>query len=241
VAVKVLREELFADENYRKRFEQEAAIVDQLDHPHIVRIFERGQYKQKLYIIMELLEGKTLANRITREPLIPLDQVCYIMLQIADALMTIHSEDIVHRDLKPENVMLVEAEGKQNFVKLLDFGLAKAIHQTRITQTGTVLGTLNYMAPEQISVGEFSPASDVYSMGVVLYETVTGHVPFPGDGMTHIMKQIMNRVPLPPLRLRNDLPPVLNALILKMMKKESSERPSLDDVIETLKSLRSTS
>jgi tRNA A-37 threonylcarbamoyl transferase component Bud32 len=241
VAIKVLREELFADENYRKRFEQEAAIVDQLDHPHIVKILERGQHKQKLFIIMELLKGKTLAKRIAEESLIPLDEVFYIMLQIADALMTIHSMDIVHRDLKPENVMLVEKEGKANFVKLLDFGLAKALHQTRITQTGTVLGTLNYMAPEQISVGEFSTASDVYSLGVVLYEAVTGHVPFPGDGMTHIMRQIMSRVPSPPLRVRNDLPPDLNTLIMKMMKKEISERPSLDDVIEALKGLRSSS
>ena len=238
VAVKVLREELFTDEVYRKRFEREAAIVDQMDHPHIVKILARGQYKQKLFIIMELLEGETLAKRIAEEPLIPLDQVFYIMLQIADALTTIHSKNIVHRDLKPENVMLVEKDGKPNYVKLLDFGLAKAVHQTRITQTGTVLGTLNYMAPEQISLGEFSTASDIYSLGVVLYEAVTGHVPFPGEELTHIMKQIMNRVPSPPLRLRSDLPPGLNTLIMNMMKKESSERPSLEDVIEALNQLR---
>ncbi len=237
VAIKVLREDLSADENYRKRFKQEAAIIDQLDHPNIVKVIERGQYKQKLYIVMELLRGKTLAKKIEEEQKIHLKEVLDIMIQITDALVKIHSKDIVHRDLKPENIMLIEKEGNCNFVKLLDFGLAKGQFQSRITQTGTVLGTLNYMAPEQIALGEFSPASDIYSLGVIFYETVTNQLPFPGESVSDIMKQIMNKTPTEPIQLRHDLPVELNQIIMEMMEKENEYRPTTKEVMEELRKI----
>jgi streptogramin lyase/tRNA A-37 threonylcarbamoyl transferase component Bud32 len=237
VALKVLRDDLFMSEHHRKRFKQEAVIIDQLDHPNIVKIMERGQFEQKLYIVMELLEGKTLTKKIEEEEKIDLKEALDIIIQVADALKKIHSKNIVHRDLKPDNVMLVEKEGKRNFVKLLDFGLARTEHQTRITQTGTVLGTLNYMAPEQISHGEFSLASDVYSLGVICYETLTRKVPFPGGKMTDIMRKILNDTPTEPIHYRPDMPTEFNVLIMQMIEKESGRRPTVEEVMEKLKAM----
>jgi tRNA A-37 threonylcarbamoyl transferase component Bud32/sugar lactone lactonase YvrE len=235
VALQVLREDLFMSEHHRKRFKQEAVIIDQLDHPNIVKIMERGQFEQKLYIVMELLEGKTLTKKLEEEEEIDLKEALDIFSQVADALKKIHSKNIVHRDLKPDNVMLVENEGRRNFVKLLDFGLARTEHQTRITQTGTVLGTLNYMAPEQISHGEFSLASDVYSLGVICYETLTRKIPFPGGKMTDIMRKILNDTPTEPIYLRPDMPTEFNVLIMQMIEKESGSRPTVEEVMERLK------
>lgn len=234
VALKVLKDELYIDENYRKRFKQEAAIIDQLDHPNIVKVIERGQFEQKLFIVMELLEGKTLAMKISQEKTIDIPEVIDIMCQVSAALVKIHNKNIIHRDLKPENIMLIEKDGNCNFVKLLDFGLAKTAHQTRITQTGTVLGTLNYMAPEQIAIGRFSRASDVYSLGVIFYEALTGNIPFPGDNVTDSMRQILNETPVEPIRLRPDLPDRFNYLVLRMIEKGSDDRPTAKEVLNEL-------
>lgn len=238
VALKVLKDELYIDENYRKRFKQEAAIIDQLDHPNIVKVIERGQFEQKLFIAMELLRGQTLSTKIAQEDEIDLMEVIDIIYQVTDALVKIHSKYIVHRDLKPDNIMLIEHKGNCNFVKLLDFGLAKTEHQTRITQTGTVLGTLNYMAPEQIADGRFSYASDVYSLGVIFYETLTKAVPFPGDNVTDIMRQILNDAPAEPILRRPDLTPGLNSLVLRMIEKHPGSRPLAKEVFDEIKGFR---
>lgn len=238
VALKVLKEELYIDDNYRKRFKQEAAIIDQLDHPNIVKVIERGQFEQKLFIAMELLRGTTLSNKIAREDEIDLKEIVDIIYQVSGALVKIHGKEIVHRDLKPDNIMLIEHKGNRNFVKLLDFGLAKTQHQTRITQTGTVLGTLNYMAPEQISDGRFSYASDVYSLGVIFYETLTKKIPFPGDNVSDIMRQILNDAPVEPILSRPDLTPGLNKLVLRMIAKTPESRPLAIEVLDELKEFR---
>jgi ligand-binding sensor domain-containing protein/tRNA A-37 threonylcarbamoyl transferase component Bud32 len=235
VALKVLKEELYIDENYRKRFKQEAAIIDQLDHPNIVKVLERGQFEQKLFIVMEFLKGKTLAQKIAQEKMIDLMEILDIMCQISAALVKIHSKNIIHRDLKPENIMLTDKEGNCNFVKLLDFGLAKTAHQTRITQTGTVLGTLSYMAPEQIAVGRFSQASDVYSLGVIFYESLTGKVPFPGDNASDSMRSILNDAPMEPIQLRPELPERFNYLVMRMIEKASEDRPTAEEVLNELR------
>lgn len=238
VALKVLKDELYIDENYRKRFKQEAAIIDQLDHPNIVKVIERGQFEQKLFIAMELLRGKTLSNKIAQEEDVDLMEIIDIMYQITGALVKIHGKNIVHRDMKPDNIMLIDYKGNNNFVKLLDFGLAKTEHQTRITQTGTVLGTLNYMAPEQIADGRFSYASDVYSLGVIFYETLTKEIPFPGENVTDIMRQILNDTPAEPILRRPDLTPGLNKLVLQMIEKIPESRPLAKDVLDEIKEFR---
>lgn len=240
VALKVLRDELFKDENHRKRFIREAAIIDQLDHPNIVKVIERGQHQEKLFIVMEYLQGKTLAAKIAEEEKMDLMEILDIISQIARALKKIHSHGIVHRDLKPENVMLIEKGGKRNFVKLLDFGLAKTEHQSKLTQVGTVLGTLNYMSPEQISHGDYSLATDIYSLGVIFYETTTGRIPFPGGKsgkMTQIMGKILTDTPTEPIQLRPDLSPKSNELIMQMMEKDRILRPTVELVLQRLEEI----
>jgi tetratricopeptide (TPR) repeat protein/tRNA A-37 threonylcarbamoyl transferase component Bud32 len=230
-AIKVLKPELFKDETSRKRFRQEAAIIDKLEHPNIVEIIERGEYKEKLFIAMELLQGKTLDVKIDEEGQIDLDECFHIMMQISDALVLIHSKEIIHRDLKPSNIMLVEKDGVPNFVKLLDFGLARMKFQTRITRTGVLMGTLNYMSPEQLAHSEFSLSSDVYSLGVTFYEMVTGKIAFPGDTANEIMKQVLDTTPIEPRRFRPDIPGELNDLIMKMLEKDKESRPVIKDVL----------
>ncbi|MCP5049333.1 MAG: tetratricopeptide repeat protein [bacterium] len=237
-AIKVLRKELFKDESSRKRFKQEAVIIDKLDHPNIIRIIQRGEYKDKLFIAMEFLQGKTLAVKIAEKERMDLNECVHIMIQVSDALAMIHGKNIVHRDLKPANIMLIEREGDPNFVKLLDFGLAMMKFQTRITRTGILVGTVNYMSPEQLTGAEYSRAGDVYSLGVTFYQMVTGRLTFPGDTVNTIMKQILDQSPIEPGRLRPDLPVELNRLILDMLTKDSDSRPLIRDILVHLRQIR---
>jgi serine/threonine-protein kinase len=238
-AVKVLKPELFKDESSKKRFRQEAVIIDKLDHPNIIKIFERGEYKEKLFIAMEFLQGKTLDVKIDEEGQMDLKECFHIMEQISDALLLIHGKEIIHRDLKPSNIMLIERDGDADFVKLLDFGIARMKFQSRITRTGVLMGTLNYMSPEQLAHSEFSPASDVYSLGVTFYEMVTGKIAFPGDTANDIMKQVLDTTPIEPGRFRSDIPGELNDLIMKMLEKDKESRPVIKDVFERLQMLQS--
>ncbi|HLP57394.1 MAG TPA: protein kinase, partial [Candidatus Deferrimicrobium sp.] len=237
VAIKVLREELFDDEKNRKRFKQEAAIIDQLDHPNIIKIYERGQSHHSMYIAMELLEGKTLTRKIEEEGKLDLFDSLHIMTQVTEAVAKIHSKSIIHRDMKPDNVMLIQKNNDPHFVKLLDFGLAKMEHQTRLTQTGMVIGTINYMAPEQIAGTEVTGATDIYSIGVMFYEMVTGKKPFTGETTIDIMKEIIEKIPVEPVKFRADIPPALSDLILQMMAKKRIERPATGEVLKNLQIL----
>jgi tetratricopeptide (TPR) repeat protein len=240
VAVKILKEDLFLDENNIKRFKQEAAIIDKLDHPHIVKIIERGEYKGKHFIVTEYLKGKTLDVKIDEESPLHLRESLFIMEQISDALALIHSKHIIHRDIKPANIMLIEKEGDPHFVKLMDFGLARAEYQTRLTRTGIMVGTINYMSPELLDRNEYSLDSDVYSLGVTFYEMVTAKKPFLAETPTDIMKQILHTVPPEPNRYRSDIPTELNRLIMAMLNKDPQHRPPLKEILETLKKIQST-
>jgi serine/threonine-protein kinase len=159
------------------------------------------------------------------------------MIQIADALAKIHSKNIVHRDLKPDNIMLIENKGDPNFVKLLDFGLARTQYQTRLTQTGIVIGTISYLSPEQISGKRSGAASDIYALGTIFYEMLTGEKPFIGETTTDIMKQILEKTPIEPLHFRDDIPRELNHLILRMLEKEIKSRPIIFDVLAYLQGI----
>ena len=234
VAIKVLREEMLSPENI-KRFKQEVAIIDQMDHPNIVKVLERGQTGQNLFLAMEFLQGRTLAKKIENEKNLDLEEALHIMIQITDALVQIHSKNIIHRDLKPVNVFLIEKEGESNFVKLLDFGLAKTQYQTRLTQTGYILGTIDYMAPEQVVGKGVSSASDIYALGIMFYEIITGKKPFKGYSSVEIMKQISDSKPTAPIRFREDVPEELNQLIMKMLNKDRKSRPNINEVMDQLK------
>lgn len=238
VALKIMREELFADEVSQRRFKQEAAIIDQLEHPNIVRIIERGQHKRSMFIAMELLVGTTLADRIQDKGKLSIKEAIPIMVQIADALVKIHGKNIIHRDLKPANIMLVKRKKNKNYVKLLDFGLAKMENQTRVTQTGMVVGTVDYMSPEQVSRAEFSPASDIYSLGALFYEMVTAVRPFSGDSTIELMNKILNDMPIEPLILNRDVPDHLNLLLMKMLAKKVEERPTVSEVYRVLSKIQ---
>jgi tetratricopeptide (TPR) repeat protein/tRNA A-37 threonylcarbamoyl transferase component Bud32 len=237
IAVKVLREEFFADEVQKKRFKQEATIIDQVNHPNIVRVIERGESEAGLYIAMEVLEGPTLAELILKEEKPDTPQSLKIMVQIADAIKSIHAMDIIHRDLKPDNIKLVEKDGDPYFVKLMDFGLAVTQHMTRLTETGLVVGSLSYLSPEQVSGGKITTATDIHAMGVIFYEMLTGLKPFIGETTIDIMKQILAREPIEITRFRPDLDRSLADLIMFMLKKDPALRPTADAVFALLESL----
>lgn len=233
VAIKVIREEFSHDPTLARRLKHEALIIDQLDHPNIVKVYERGEQDQQIYIVMELLQGRSLAEALRDGPL-DISAVVAIGLQLAGTLAAIHEKGIVHRDLKPENVMLVAGDGGP-VVKLLDFDIAVGVNLTRLTETGRIMGTLHYLPPEQITRQEVGAAGDVYSLGVLLYESLTGMKPFPAELPTDIIRQILDSEPIPPQRLRPGIPDTLDRLILDMLAKDPARRPREQTVIEELR------
>ena len=233
-AVKVLREELSESREIIQRFKQEATIIDKLNHPHIVKIMERGQYKQRFFIAMELLEGKTLEKKLAEDGQMPLKECLDIMKQISAALSLIHGKNIIHRDLKPSNIMLVNKNGDHRFVKLLDFGIARMKFQTKMTRTGILLGTTNYLSPEQINNSGISIASDLFSLGIIFYEMVCGKKPFNGDNESDIIKDILEKQPPEPRRLRSEVPGELNTLIMRMLEKQEESRPSSLEALKVI-------
>jgi len=234
VALKVIRDDQATDETVRRRFLHEAAVVDQLDHPNIVKVHERGEHDGRLFMAMELLDGPSLAELITRGEKLPLHICLHIMRQLVDAVIRIHDRGVVHRDLKPENVVLVERGGDPHFVKLLDFGLARTESLTRLTQTGTIIGTIGYLSPEQISDQVATTASDVYALGVIYYQLLTLQPPFPGDTPVEVIGQILEAAPVPPKSLRPEIQDDLNDLVLAILAKEAGRRPTEREVADRL-------
>jgi len=237
VALKILKDEYFDDEDYRERFLREAAIIEKLAHPNIINIRERGVSNQKLFITMEFLQGITLRQKIDNEGKIDLHHCFFIMKQTTEAIAYIHGRGVLHRDLKPGNIMLIRQGDRENVVKLLDFGLAKGTHQTRITGTGVLLGTINYMSPEQLTGLSYSFPADIFSLGVIFYEMVTGVPPFPGETPPDIMKRILEKTPVQPGELRPELPKESGTLIMNMLRKKPGERPTVGAVVEHLRKI----
>jgi serine/threonine-protein kinase len=237
VALKVLKEENFHDENQKKRFKHESLITEQLDHPHIVRIIERGEMEDCWYIAMELLSGQSLAMLIRKGGRLDVAAALDIMLQIVDALRAIHGQNIVHRDLKPENIMISERRGRPHYVKLLDFGLAITPAQSRLTMSGVVMGTIRYLPPERISDGSSSTAGDIYSAGIILYEMLTGSKPFWSEATGEVIHRILETYPLAAGQINPLIPPDLEALIKAMIDKDPTRRPALDAIESELRHL----
>lgn len=230
VALKLIREEHASDPVQRKRFLNEAYLVDQLDHPNIIKVFERGEYQQTLFIVMELLPGKSLADVIRAGDRLPVAECLRIMRQLADALVCIHGQGILHRDVKPANVMLTSGPEPRT-AKLLDFGLAQSPSLTRLTETGEILGTVYYMAPELISQRQASAASDIYALGVVFYELLTLEKPFLGENPGEIIRAILENEPVNPAHFRPDLSADQATLVLRMLSKIPEQRPADDDLL----------
>ena len=233
VAIKVLSRELAGTAGVRERFEREARTISQLSHPHICALFDVGIHDGVDYLVMEYLEGETLAERLKRGPL-PLDEVLEYGIQIGDALEKAHRGGITHRDLKPGNIMLTRGGAK-----LLDFGLAKlslkqeqplsgltnlATAHKNLTQEGTILGTFQYMAPEQLEGLEADARTDIFAFGAVLYEMVTGRKAFEGKNKTSLIAAIVDRDPPAISGLQPLTPPALEYLIRKCLEKDSDRR-----------------
>jgi Tol biopolymer transport system component len=231
VAIKVLSSYLSASPEVRQRFEREAKTISQLSHPHICALHDVGREGETDYLVMEYLEGETLADRLAKGPL-PLEQTLRFGVQIADALDKAHRQGIVHRDLKPGNVMLTKSG-----VKLLDFGLAKVIApasqqssltalptQHALTQEGTILGTFQYMAPEQLEGKEADARTDIFAFGCVLYEMATGKRAFSGATQASLISAILRDDPQPISQVQPTSPPALDHVIKKSLAKDPEDR-----------------
>lgn len=217
VAVKVLRDEFTTDDEFIKRFETEAQSAARLVHPNIVSIFDVGVDDGIYYIVMELIQGKTLKEIILEErgPL-PWKWSVNVAIQIASALEMAHKNNIIHRDIKPHNIIITE----DGIAKVTDFGIAKAVSNSTMTAFGTTIGSVHYFSPEHARGGFTDAKSDLYSLGVVLYEMVTGKVPFDADTPVSVALKHMQDEPVPPIELNPNLPEAVNKIILKALKKD---------------------
>lgn len=218
VAVKVLRMSAAKSHEQVKRFLREVKLMNSVNHPNVVRTFDAGSDRDLIYFTMEFIEGISLEEMAQRKEL-TFDQIRGIVVQIAAGLQAIHDAAIIHRDLKPGNI-IVDA---QLHVKIGDFGVARPVSSS-LTQTGSILGSFDYMAPEVWEGLEPSPSVDLYSLGIVLYELAVGHPPFYSAIPAQIMRMHLNDLPIPPVSLRDDVPDWLNSLILRLLEKSPSRR-----------------
>jgi len=218
-AMKVLLPDLTAQQSLADRFLREIRLLASLNHPNIAALRTAMTFENQLVMVMEFVEGETLANRISRAPISTADAVNFSD-QVLSALSYAHAHNIIHRDIKPANMMLTP----QGVVKLMDFGIARSGTDSSLTGTGTTLGSLNYMPPEQVRGDAADPRSDIYSFGVSLYELLTGKLPFQGDSQYSLMTAHLHQEPPAPVTLRGDLPQELNQIILLAMAKDPAQR-----------------
>ena len=244
VAVKVVRPELGGTVDAARRFHREARAASLLSHPHTIRVFDFGQMPDRtLYMVMELLDGRSLARVIADGPL-GWERAVRVASEVAQSLVEAHEHGLVHRDLKPENIILLDTAGHPDFVKVLDFGIAKVLTGSSgvssVTESGAVVGTPYYMAPEQASAPQgITNAVDVYALGVLLYEMLTGHLPFMGDTPMEVLMAHVTR-PAPDLPADVAVPAALRDLLARMLSKEADRRPTAVDLLADLAALRAS-
>jgi eukaryotic-like serine/threonine-protein kinase len=232
-AMKILLPDLHSNQSLADRFLREIRLLATLNHPNIAALRTALTHENQLVMIMEFVEGETLSNRIARAPISTSEAVNYAD-QVLSALSYAHKQNIIHRDIKPANMMLTP----QGVVKLMDFGIARSSTDGTLTSTGTTLGSLNYMPPEQVRGESADARSDIYSFGISLYELLTGKLPFHSDSQYSLMTAHLNEVPTPPITLRDDLPASLNEIIMMAMAKDPAERfQSADAFRAALKSV----
>ncbi len=220
VAVKVLRGDLAGDEKFVRRFQREALSASSLSHPNIVEIYDVGEDEGNFYIVMEYIEGKTLKQLIKKRGVLSLPETMDIMLQLLDALASAHDSYIIHRDIKPQNIMIKES----GLVKITDFGIAMALNSAQLTQTNSVMGSVHYLPPEQASGKGSTIRSDIYSLGILMFEMLTGKVPFRGDSAVEIALKHMKE-PIPSVREINPVVPrSVENIILKATAKNPKNR-----------------
>ena len=231
VAVKVLRDEFTTDEEFVKRFNIEAQAAASITDPNIVSVYDVGKEDNLYFIVMELVKGKTLKDIIVEDGTLGWKWSVKVAMQIASALETAHRNNIVHRDIKPHNIIITE----EGVAKVTDFGIAKAVSNSTITAFGTTMGSVHYFSPEHARGGFTDAKSDIYSLGVVLYEMLTGKVPFDSDTPVSVALKHMQEEPIAPITLKPNIPQSVNDIIIKAMQKNPEER--YRDATEMLRDL----
>jgi serine/threonine-protein kinase len=220
VALKVLREQYWHDAEFVERFRREAQSAASLSHANIAAVYDIGKHGDMPYIVMELVEGPNLQEVLKRDGALPVERAVKIAEQVCDALAHAHAKGIVHRDIKPHNILLADGD----HVKVTDFGIARARSAETITKTHAIIGTVAYISPEQAKGEPATPASDLYALGVVLYEMLTGRVPFSGETPVAIALKHVSEPPVPPSQYRPDLPAAIEQVILKALSKDQTVR-----------------
>jgi serine/threonine protein kinase len=234
VAVKVLRSQFANDEEFVTRFRREAQAAARLSHHNIVNMYDVGKDEEVHYIVMEYISGETLKERILREPL-PIEMAVRIAADIAEALEHAHQNNLVHCDIKPHNILMTRA-GR---IKVTDFGIARAVSSATMHHTATIIGSVHYFSPEQAKGAAVGAKSDIYSLGVVLYEMLTGTVPFNGETPISIALKHLQEEPRPIRELKPEVPPLLEAIVLKAMAKDVANRYNdIGEMITDLKSVQ---
>ena len=232
VAVKVLRGDLADDEKFVRRFQREALSASKLAHPNIVEMYDVGEDNGNYYIVMEYIDGKTLKNLIKKRGALTLPEVIDIMTQLTSGLMCAHDSYIIHRDIKPQNILILE-DGR---VKITDFGIAMALNSNELTQTNSVMGSVHYLPPEQANGSGSTIKSDVYSLGILMYELLTGKLPFKGDNAVEIAIKQMKE-PIPSICKQNpDIPQSIENIVLKACAKNPKNRyESIKEMYDDIK------
>jgi len=224
-AVKVMSPQYTRNEIIRERFRREAKAAQKLAHPNIIEIFDQGETPEgNVYLVMELLKGETLADVLERGK-VPLERGLPIMIQIARALARAHDLEVIHRDLKPENIFLALGSNGTDQVKLLEFGIARSMQDSRLTGAGEVFGTPQYMAPERITSIEAGPSADLYSLGVIMYEMLTGTFPFDATDITTFFIKHLKEAPASPKTHDPSIPDALERLVMECLAKDAKDRP----------------
>ncbi len=220
VAIKVLREQFGTDRNFLLRFNREAQSAAKLSHPHIANVYDVGHDGDTHYIVMEFVNGPNLKDLIRRQGPFTVEGAAFVLRQVAEALDAAHRHGLVHRDIKPQNI-LVDENGQ---AKVVDFGIAKGLTDANLTETGTGMGTVHYVSPEQARGERATPASDIYSTGVVLYEMLTKELPFDADTPVGVAMQHVSAPPPSPVEFNPSIPPEVEAIVMRALAKEPGDR-----------------
>lgn len=234
VALKILKADFLRDENIRTRFMYEARTISNLRHPNALRLFDFGQAPDgSFYMVMELLEGESLADRLAYS-FVSFRDVFNIVPPVCGVLYEAHESGVIHRDLKPENIFLVDVNNRDEFTKLLDFGIAKHLRDTTMTRSGTLWGTPAYMSPEQAKGDNVGAHADIYAIGIILFELISGNLPFSAETQMGLAMKHIN-VPARPLRsipgLEDVVPPELDELVMQCLAKDPQERPQHAEIV----------
>ena len=227
VAVKILHAQFQSNEEFIEKFHREAQAAARLSHPNIVNIYDVGASGDDHYIVMEYVPGRTLKELIQQRGHLAPEEALTITGEIAEALAHAHANGLVHCDIKPHNILMMNGQT----AKVADFGIARAVTESTMTYSGNVIGSVHYFSPEQAKGTMITPKSDVYSLGVVLYEMLTGELPFTGENPVSIAMKHLQDEPTPVRRIDPDIPPVVEALVSRMMAKDPAMRPSSEEVV----------